>query len=495
MKKFSQFLAVMLLACTQVFGQSTVSLIPDYDNLIGGYDWPTYNGVVTGALYNSASFAPPPTGVQDARYQSLIHFDLTTIANMGGMVFKAELHLKGTGPINNSVGHSGINASYLCRVIDPWNPLTASYSNAPSTTAIDQAFLPQSSSPAQDYVVDVTQMVKAMLVNYPNNNHGFNLKLVNSNSYGALMFGSKDHSLSYKRPVLYVTTCNSPMKIYALKDAALGIHSGQNTSGTNYSGVSHNSAYSIPGSDYTMNGNRNRALIQFDLPNFPTNTVITSAKLNLFAKSNGSTNGHFGTNNATNLLRVTAPWYLSSVTWDNQPPTGAIVATLPQSTSNHQNYLNIDITQSVQSMISNPGTNYGYMLKLANEMQSNGLVFHSADNGVSLVRPYVSIVLDCYQHFQKQVEVKESVSFSIFPNPARSSLSMTMSLSAPSNIAVELFDMQGRELRSYHAYLGSSGSHTLDISTLITDQPAGIYIVRAKFGEQVIDRKLVLTGN
>ena len=72
---------------------------------------------------------------------------------------------------------------------------------------------------------------------------------------------------------------------------------------------------------------------------------------------------------------------------------------------------------------------------------------------------------------------------------------MTMSLSAPSNIAVELFDMQGRELRSYHAYLGSSGSHTLDISTLITDQPAGIYIVRAKFGEQVIDRKLVLTGN
>lgn len=494
MKTIRQILAVTLLAFSQVFGQTALNFHVDYDNAIGGSDAVSYGSNYGSAIQNATYTIPPNfKGQLPNRNRALLHFDLSPVITFGGVVLSAELRLSALGPSNGYAGHFGTNDSYIRRVTSSWNPQTVSWNSQPSTTTAGQAYLPQSTSPTQDYFVDVTEMVRAMIVNYPANNHGFMLMLNDINLNGGLLFGSEDNTDPQTRPRLTVKMCTNTMIRYADIDAAIGMHDGLNASGNNYGGATQNAAYCVQASNYTFSGNKNRALMRFDLPNLPTNAVISSARLNLYAHSTGPTNGHFGTANATDVLRVTSNWDEYQVTWDNQPSTGSVVATLPQSTTNDQDYLNIDVTQAVQDMIANPSTNYGFMLKLVSEYQSNGLVFKSSD--MPTQHPKLIIELDCFDQPGKQNEGTNSVALTIYPNPTNGSLSLNFELFQASSTTIQLFDMQGRALSRYDAFLGSVGAHTLNLDALIADQPAGIYILRAKIGEQVTDRKLVLTGN
>ncbi len=86
---------------------------------------------------------------------------------------------------------SGSNAAVLQRITSPWAE-NCPWNALPTTTTVNQAILPQDTTPNQDYVVDVTQMLIDQ-INNPGNSFGFMLKLQTEQFYRILVFASSDH--------------------------------------------------------------------------------------------------------------------------------------------------------------------------------------------------------------------------------------------------------------------------------------------------------------
>lgn len=179
------------------------------------------------------------------------------------------------------------------------------------------------------------------------------------------------------------------MKIVADFDAAIGFHDNYNTENNNYSKAIQNAAYTLPGASGGLNGNR--ALLHFDLSQLPKDMVVKSVKINLFALGN-SKNGlyHRGNENASYLSRVTENWIENQVTWKNQPSTtDEHRVLLPNSTSNTQDYKDIDVTSLFKDILMSD--NFGLKLELANENLENALFFASVDCGDSSKFPFLEI--------------------------------------------------------------------------------------------------------
>ena len=92
------------------------------------------------------------------------------------------------------------------------------------------------------------------------------------------------------------------------------------------------------------------------------------------------------------MQRNTSNWTEQTVNWINQPSSTNIdEVILPQSTSPTQDYLNIDVKNIVQHMVTNPHDNYGFMLKLINESYYARLIFASGDNPIVSKHPKLNI--------------------------------------------------------------------------------------------------------
>jgi hypothetical protein len=140
---------------------------------------------------------------------------------------------------------------------------------------------------------------------------------------------------------------------------------------------------------WTNSGNISniRSLIQFDLSSIPANAVVTSALLSLYYNPSSTEGTHSGTNTAL-LQRVTSSWGELTVTWDTQPTTTTVnQATLPSSSSSTQDYPNINVTAMVQEMVTNPSTNFGFMLRQQTETIFRKMIFASSDNVTAALRP------------------------------------------------------------------------------------------------------------
>ncbi|MCB0775924.1 MAG: DNRLRE domain-containing protein [Chitinophagaceae bacterium] len=153
---------------------------------------------------------------------------------------------------------------------------------------------------------------------------------------------------------------------------------------------------------WTCNGQgfptcNSRGVFRYELAEIPTDALIISARLYLYAKVN-NINGNpgsptFGTSNTALLQKVTAPWSLSTITWNNQPTitsTGQIV--LPQSTSTTQNYI-ADVKDVVQEWVTDPSSNNGWLFRLQTESFYNSMIFHSGSISDTSLQPKLEI---CY---------------------------------------------------------------------------------------------------
>lgn len=141
----------------------------------------------------------------------------------------------------------------------------------------------------------------------------------------------------------------------------------------------------------------NRSYIAFDLSNISPGALVTSAKLKLTANTTPASNivGHSQTSGSNNgwLARVTGSWSESTITWNNQPPVDlANAKAVPASASNNQTYI-IDVTGMVQGMVNNPGSNNGFMLRLATEQYYRALRFWSGDASDPNQRPTLEVVV------------------------------------------------------------------------------------------------------
>jgi PKD repeat protein len=145
------------------------------------------------------------------------------------------------------------------------------------------------------------------------------------------------------------------------------------------------------GAEYTTRG-----LIRFDLSAIPSNSYITKAVLSLYCDPN-ATHYHLQSgDNKSYLSRVTQHWNQDTVTWNTQPNTtldGAII--LPTSTSNTQNYPDIDVTLHVRDMVYYPETNFGWKLQLITEELYRSMEFASSNDNTVQYRPKLTIISEC----------------------------------------------------------------------------------------------------
>jgi len=127
-----------------------------------------------------------------------------------------------------------------------------------------------------------------------------------------------------------------------------------------------------------------REVFKFDqLSSLPANATIKSAHLLLYSNPKPITgnfvDANFGSDNALQLQQVTSNWSPSTIGWYNQPSTStANQITIPSTNQSFED-VDVDVTDMVGSMVKN-NTNYGFRLKLVNEVMYNCRIFVSSYN-------------------------------------------------------------------------------------------------------------------
>jgi hypothetical protein len=187
----------------QIKSQVTVTLQPGpqdgFDTPIGTWGSSNYNNTNFNAMFELVSKALTVSG-DCSIARSLLRFDLSAIP-VNAVVQSASLSLFYISGVNPA--HSGSNSSYLRRVTSAWSNTLVTWNTEPTTTSVGQATIAQSTSPTQDYTIDVTAMTSYMIAN-PQSNHGFEFGLFNEACERILTFGSSKNSNPAKRPRLIV---------------------------------------------------------------------------------------------------------------------------------------------------------------------------------------------------------------------------------------------------------------------------------------------------
>jgi hypothetical protein len=99
---------------------------------------------------------------------------------------------------------SGPNGFWLQRITSSWDEASVTWNHQPTVTTTNQAVLPESVSPTQDYTnIDVTAMVQDMVQN-PSAGYGMLLRLQDEAYYRRVNFCSSDHPNPGLRPRLAV---------------------------------------------------------------------------------------------------------------------------------------------------------------------------------------------------------------------------------------------------------------------------------------------------
>lgn len=270
-----------------------------------------------------------------------------------------------------------------------------------------------------------------------------------------------------------------------------------------YTNQPHGSKPDLDAIAWTNGGNSSniRSLIEFDLTAIPVNATITSAQLSLYYNPTSIEGTHFSsflTPNSSYLLRVTAPWTESTVTWNNQPPTtNTNRVSLAASSSSTQNYTNINVKAMVQDMVRFPAQNFGFMLKLQTEKKFRKLILASSDNANAALRPKLvvtytvppsPVVAD--PNNNKTIINATPVSpftFSLAPNPAKESVKLTFNYPLSSQGQLTVTDILGKTVYS-EAIENSLEKMDMNISSL----KKGVYLVAIKCNGYSIVKRLVV---
>lgn len=132
-----------------------------------------------------------------------------------------------------------------------------------------------------------------------------------------------------------------------------------------------------------------RGLLRFDWGTLPASATIVSAKLSLYSNPeplNGNLeDANFGTNNSMLIQRLTSNW-TSAITWQTQPSAAVNnQVTVPHTSQTMLDLIDLDVTALVNDM--QQSGNYGFMLKLQNELSYNSRIFCSSKHPDAAKRP------------------------------------------------------------------------------------------------------------
>jgi hypothetical protein len=169
-----------------------------------------------------------------SNHRSLIKWNFDNIPS-NATVISADLTLFYNPSSVNAGGlhsaTSGTNDAYLLKVTSSWDENTVTWNNQPTTTTVNQVYLPASISPTQDYTnIDVTALVQD-LISDPNANNGLMLQLLTESYYRCLLFASSDHPDASKHPKLNLcyTVLDNAISEYASGSDEFSIYPNPNT--------------------------------------------------------------------------------------------------------------------------------------------------------------------------------------------------------------------------------------------------------------------------
>jgi len=267
-----------------------------------------------------------------------------------------------------------------------------------------------------------------------------------------------------------------------IEDCAIGYHDFYNTSSTNYNDAIQFAAYTIPGASGGYN--KNRGLMNFEIPGFLDSVTNLSVRLSLFGTGPlGALEGHTGNSNKGVLQRIIEPWNIDAVTWDNQPHTTTInQILLPQPSSPDQNYLNLDITNLFLDLGK---SSYGIMLKQFEESSPNALVFASIDYPNPALHPTLEV---CYTNPKTSLN-SDCPTIIIKPNPVFEFLILeTNSNSLSENYYLRLFSINGMLISEFKI---TEATTTVDVS----NYAQGMYLAQIKSSNCINNYKFEVLKN
>jgi hypothetical protein len=128
-------------------------------------------------------------------------------------------------------------------------------------------------------------------------------------------------------------------------------------------------AWTISGSLFILRG-----AFKFDLSSIPTTATILTAKLTLYSNPtplNGDLiNANSGPNNSMVINRVTSSWTAATMNWFTQPSVTTVdQLSIPHTNQSFLDLVDVDVKNMVATMVS--GNNYGFMIRLQNEIIYN----------------------------------------------------------------------------------------------------------------------------
>ncbi len=287
--------------------------------------------------------------------RSLLQFDLSSIPP-DAYISNATLDLYG---ISHSTGNS---VSYLSRNTANWYENIVTWYNQPATESTDRLTLEAASSSTQNYSIDVSTHVRAMVAN-PSSNFGWQLRLANeaAGQIQYLSFGSSNNITSVLRPQLNLTftvaqTCDDTRNwVYSKTFGENGEVTGESrvftdylgrttqtqsrsfadntilASQTLYDGFGRTAGQTLPAptgqstlcykTNFALNdNNQNYSYNDFDKPGTTTNAIGETNNPRAFSNAASGTVGYYYSNNNSAEPYVAADAYpFSTVEFYNDP--------------------------------------------------------------------------------------------------------------------------------------------------------------------------------
>lgn len=212
-----------------------------------------------------------------------------------------------------------------------------------------------------------------------------------------------------------------------------------------------------------------RTLMTIDLGAIPEGVTITAASLSLYADDQSALGWYgqptVGDHNGGRIKRIVEAWDANTADWKNKPATTAANSVnIVKSSSDDQDYLNLDITGIIQDMYS-AGNNYGILIRMKDESNFyKSLIFGSPLNAHDDFRPVLTVT---YNPERLSVPDQDALAFTadVYPNPAVDHLSFDFSnVYTNDQLNLIVFDVNGKQMMNVKEISGDE--YSLDVTGL-----------------------------
>ncbi|MEO0470703.1 MAG: DNRLRE domain-containing protein, partial [Bacteroidota bacterium] len=421
-------IALGLMYSTQAIAQTTVTLSASADAML----WSNGANNNYGNSPNNVIYRWTNGGLWGQK-RVLIDFDYSTIPQ-GTDIVDARLSLYYNPNTNDATGvHSGNNEFRVRSVFNSWGETTVTWASQPSSSALNELFVPASTSNTQDYLnLDVTDMVRDQICRGWEG--GFILQLNNEGLFQrrGVILASRTHPNASLHPVLEITYAPFSLSIQPNAQDGKDATVWNNGATTNYGNSPYLNTYLWSNSSLPnpLDPGIKRFFTEFDLGLLPPGATVTDARLSLFHDTADPDPGQtipFSQNWFIDydlaIQRVTQSWTENQVTWANQPTaTTANQVVVGPATTTTQDYTNIDVTTLVNDMLANQ--NFGFLFRMEDESDRRAaLSFASSDNANTgfhplLVMEYTFCDTAPLPRLSGDPLILEPVDIDIFPNPS-----------------------------------------------------------------------------